>query len=505
MKKLLIILSGIILLGMISVTTSAQEVLKRDLELRKATPVLNLNGTSAAIQFYNGDVTLTQSSNALTLTGGVLRVSTDTVATMAYARLRLAIADTATMLTSYIARSDTASMLTRYIARGDTASMLTNYILASEVPPIINDSIEDRITAATVGVALADSTVLNGGYATRTYVNSMFGSGGGLTAQRLPFIIGKTTGAPTAGDSTVVHAEFEGTHIDLYRDGSKQYQNFTATNTVEGFRVSGSTITVNPEWQANEQIMVDIVEPILWSYLSLTGEESSLLTDLSGYWKLNEASGTTATDAMGNQDGEIQGSASRVTGKLSYGLHTEDEDQMMRIPYNDAVTPEGVAFSVGFWIYLDSVPSATGRDASIFAIYNTESPFLAHTIYIPTAGTNADKIIFYTLNTAGTDYTAVSTSALSDSTWYNIVAVNRGDGQTMQIYVNGSDVTASSETFTSTILEGLGTIGFGNTYVDNPGYVPNIIDECAIWSRALTSGEVTTWYNSGSGRTHPFN
>lgn len=68
MKRIALIIIGVIIVA----ACSGQEVLKRNLELRKTTPVLNLNGTGATIQFYNGDITLSHSSDQLTLSGGTL-------------------------------------------------------------------------------------------------------------------------------------------------------------------------------------------------------------------------------------------------------------------------------------------------------------------------------------------------------------------------------------------------------------------------------------------------
>ena len=367
----------------------------------------------------------------------------------------------------------------------------------------INDSITGRIAAATVGVAAADSNIY-AGYTTRTYVESLLGSGSGLSAQRLPFIVGVSTGAPEAGDTTVVHVAFDGKHIDLYRDGAKQYQQFTATNIYEGFRVNGSTITVNPVWQANEQVLVDIIEPILWSYLSLSGQESTLLDSLNGYWKLDESSGTIAVDATGTQNGTTTATVN-IAGKLGRAYEYDAASDITIIPYNTNVTPKGTAFSVSIWFKIDSLPTVTGRGNYLLQVGNNAVPYLAHSIEVD----NSDnKILVRSLNTSATVYTVQSAGALSVDTWYHLVFVNRGNGQTLQVYLNGTDVSASAGTFTGTVFEGLATnnMCWGNSYSGAPNsYLDGTLDSFGVWGRALTSGEVTTLYNSGNGRTHPFN
>lgn len=367
-------------------------------------------------------------------------------------------------------------------------------------PMQISDTITARIAAATVGVAAADSNIY-AGYTTRTYVESLLGSGEGLSAKRLPFIIGVTTGAPSAADTIVVHSEFEGKHIDLYRDGAKQYQHFTATNTLEGFRLSNDTIYVNPAWQANEQILVDIIEPILWSYLSLEGQESTLLDSLNGYWKFDETSGTSVIDAVGMQDGTTNATAN-VVGKLGRAREFDAATDVVNIAYNANTVPSGADFSVAMWFKIDSLPSVTSRENYLFQQNVGASPWSAHYVYVDD---DDDKIHVGSRNSSGTVYNVISTDAISVDTWYHVVFVNRGDGETLQLYVNGSDVSASAGTFSGTLIVAASTTCFGNSYSGAGAYLDGIIDSPGIWNKALTSDEVTELYNSGNGVTYPFN
>ena len=314
--------------------------------------------------------------------------------------------------------------------------------------------------------------------------------------------MGVTTGAPAAADSTVAHSEFAGKHIDLYRDGAKQYQQFTATNIYEGFRVSGSTITVNPVWQANEQVLVDIIQPILWSYLSLTGQESALLDSLRGYWKLDETSGSTAVDATGTNSAYRMGAVGFTPGKLGYANTFNTSSDVVEAVYNTNTVPKGADFSFAAWIKLDSLPSVVGRNCYVFQQNIGASPWWAHRIYVASAD---NKIVVGSRNTSGTAYNVYSAAALEVGTWYHVVFVNRGNGQTLQLYMNGTDVSTTAGTFSGTLLEGLSHTCFGNAYSNAGENFEGTIDSPGIWGVALTSGQVTTLYNSGNGRTHPFN
>lgn len=385
-----------------------------------------------------------------------------------------------------------------YVTRKALADTVTN-----KSARIVRDTIADYLADATIGVAAADSNIYNGGYVTRTYVESLLGSGEGMATQRLPFIIGTTAGAPANADTIVTHTAFSGKHIDLYRDGAKQYQNYTATNTIDGFRVSGSDVVVNPAWATGEQVIIDITEPVFWSSLAFEGEESTLLTGLSGYWKLDETSGTTVTDATGTQDGtRAAGVEVGIAGKLSYANTFDAASDVINIPYNTDISPKDTAFSIAAWIRLDSLPNVVGHECYVFQQNVGVSPWSAHWIHVDDSD---NRITAVSRNTAGTAHYVRSTDALLVDTWYHIVFVNPGDGGDLVLYVNGVDVSASVDTFSGTILEGLSNTCFGNAYGGAGTYFEGTIDSPAIWSKPLISAEVTELYNSGNGRTHPFN
>lgn len=220
----------IILISLIIFTALAVngQTFYKNVTVQKSAPTLYLNGTGAKIDFYNGDVTLTQSSNILTLGGAnYFKVGTDTIATRDYARsyggtgtvtfddvqeeiadslnvlrpLVLMIADTATMLADYALTSEVgvtigdvlmadstdvfatptqlSDSLGNYVQVADTASMLTNYALTSELPAAgvsigdVRNEIADSLNVLRpLYVAVSDTATMLANYALTSEVGT---------------------------------------------------------------------------------------------------------------------------------------------------------------------------------------------------------------------------------------------------------------------------------------------------------------------------------------------
>ena len=88
--------------------------------------------------------------------------------------------------------------------------------------------------------------------------------------------------------------------------------------------------------------------------------------------------------------------------------------------------------------------------------------------------------------------------------WYNLVYVFNGAGATnadkLKMYLNGTELTGG--TYSGTIDSAIGALTSSMTSdigrTASTAYFSGQIDEVAIFSRALSSSEITTLYNSGS-------
>jgi hypothetical protein len=221
---------------------------------------------------------------------------------------------------------------------------------------------------------------------------------------------------------------------------------------------------------------------------------STLPTNLVSYWELEEASGTrvdshgsndlTDTNTVGQATG-IQGNSADFESTNSERLEIADASQT-----GLDISPD---ISISMWIKPESLPSS-GAGYSLCGKYRGAGGARQYVLsYDNSAGTYR-----FTWRTSS-DGTAVNTDTIdytmTAGTWYHVALIH--DSGTATLYINGS----SQGTFTgyaTTIVNGSEEFALGYCE-DVAGYYDGLMDEVGIWSKALTSGEVTDLYNSGAG------
>jgi hypothetical protein len=229
----------------------------------------------------------------------------------------------------------------------------------------------------------------------------------------------------------------------------------------------------------------------------ITGGQAFLIANNEslGYWKLNENSGTNASDSspegfhgnLTNMD-----DSDWVTAKLGNGLSMDGIDDFIDLgdilDFNNSDP-----FSVEFWIKtLDS------NYAFIVAKKNTISPFKGWGVFLRSDGT----ISFIKQATSINRIYLASTSTIHNNLWRHIVITYEGNSAAsgVKIYIDGSEDTTTITDDTLTLPTNSSVdLNFGsrNNGVDH--FLLGTLDEIIIYNHSVSSSQVSKRYNSGSG------
>ena len=227
------------------------------------------------------------------------------------------------------------------------------------------------------------------------------------------------------------------------------------------------------------------------------------LTDsITHYWKLDESGTGNASDSVGsttltNTTGKTYVSA-LINNGIDMGSTTRNTTELTTS--TDIVPAYNADFSVSLWfkqnrscqtsvnpyLLICSSNSATGFALTMGPQWNAGSPRMD---------------VFRRTNT---DVHAYNSFANDTTTWHHLVAVFDATAGTISGYLDGSAFTTTGVSSTGSFNSSAypRTI-VGGSYMSNNA--ESIIDEVGFWSRVLSSGEVTTLYNGGTGLAYPFN
>ena len=216
-----------------------------------------------------------------------------------------------------------------------------------------------------------------------------------------------------------------------------------------------------------------------------------------GYWRLGEATGTTAVDlgSGGNNGTYTNGPTLAQAGGLS-----ADEDKSVSFDgtskYVESQNVTGISgnltSSISMWLKLNS--TATAYCAAMLG--NGGLALGGFGIYVNVNGAGSIGIEFF-----GNNGMRTSSGILSAGTWYHIVATKTSGAvnTSTNLYVNGVSqsfsVTSSNTPNVANSYFNIGRYGGGGS---GGNYFDGVIDEVSLFNTALTSAQIASLYQAGT-------
>jgi hypothetical protein len=202
-------------------------------------------------------------------------------------------------------------------------------------------------------------------------------------------------------------------------------------------------------------------------------------------YTFNETSGSTVTDASGNNNTGTFGSGVTRTAQGRFGSALSFNGGMIRIPHSSSLNLTS-AMTLEAWVF----PTAPLDDWSTVLMKQMpgDSPYLIY------AGTPYNAALVYVTPRGTASGRALTPSTLPLNTWTHLAGTF--DGTTLRLYVNGTQV--ATRTLSGTIVTSTDILAIGGNTIWGE-YFQGRIDEVRIYNRALSPAQIQTDMNSPIG------
>jgi hypothetical protein len=211
-----------------------------------------------------------------------------------------------------------------------------------------------------------------------------------------------------------------------------------------------------------------------------TGGSVSLPAGLVGWWKMDEAAGSsTAVDASGNgNDATLTGlnpASAWATGRTGGALKCDGSGAAL---VNDSARLDGITAGVTISAWVNRLGAATGFTAVLSREIGTT---ITEYYYL---GLSGDRAEFY--SSSG----GLSTTTIPIGIWTHMAATD--DGNTVRLYVNGSQV--ASKNVSDVFKADSSKLTICGNQNDASGAITQrwngLVDDLQLYNRALTATEI---------------
>jgi len=247
-----------------------------------------------------------------------------------------------------------------------------------------------------------------------------------------------------------------------------------------------------------------------YSYTSGSDYPTAVLdSGPQSYWRLDEASGSTAADSVPANEGAdnatytnawLAGVGSPLAGEPSSVGAVGFDGTNAYVQAPASLGDDGAVMSVSLWFDTNgsSNEALLSQSADPITASSTTNP------YTPIMYLGSDGKL--RAGFAGTGTPLSSTSAVNNSAWHNAVLTSTGSQETL--YIDGVQAASTTATVTPFIEPHtyLGAGFLGGSYPDesNAGKTPaatyyaGALSDAAVWDRPLTGAEVSGLYTAGT-------
>lgn len=225
----------------------------------------------------------------------------------------------------------------------------------------------------------------------------------------------------------------------------------------------------------------------------------ALADSLVSYWKMDESSGTAA-DSVGSNTLTNNGSAVFTTGKINNAVTAvRNTDYMSITDGSQSGLDITSSFTINMWVNWTAL--SNGNWNGMVSKFSNSGPSYATAILRD----GSTYYITLRIHNGTTDYYNLQTiTAPSTGVWIMYTFVFDASANTADIYANTSNIYARTDATIDPQNAGAEfRVGWFNND-DSQNGSDALFDEVSIWSRALTTGEITSLYNGGDGCAYPF-
>ena len=214
--------------------------------------------------------------------------------------------------------------------------------------------------------------------------------------------------------------------------------------------------------------------------------------DFVSQWNGGEVSGRTAHDSGGGNNGTLLNGVTVASGRFGRAFKLK-AGSYIKMGNPDSLNFGTGPFSLEAWFRLDGQGSSINNiiRKSNYPVSGNGAGYWLRT------GTNQGQSIleFFTGETVGYENQPSGriTTAINLNTWYRVVATRDSSGN-MKLYIDGELKGSAQAPNAQTTSNGQFTIGAWEDRFQAREFFSGLIEEVSIYSRALTSAEISSSY-----------